>query len=279
MKERLHLPPEQDGRLWRHQYRGRDYRAHRHDELEFNLVTRGAASYIVDGKRYDLSPHTLIWLFPGQDHVLIEQSKDYEMTLGVIRPRALRRLCRTSRYQAMRKQHPEGRFCSCLSTEAAGRLQSLMQPGIDAELDGDADRLNAALPVVFVETWRAHVEAVESPPAAAIHSAVERAIQLIRQNHPCQNDVAQLAQASGLSPSQLSRLFHRQIGMSLVRYRQRQRLEQCLRLYDQGRHRTMLDAALDAGFGSYAQFHRVFRQMMGVGPAAYRRALRQSAGR
>jgi AraC-like DNA-binding protein len=31
----------------------------------------------------------------------------------------------------------------------------------------------------------------------------------------------------------------------------------------------MIQAALEAGFGSYPQFHRVFRQTHGVGPQAF----------
>jgi AraC-like DNA-binding protein len=31
----------------------------------------------------------------------------------------------------------------------------------------------------------------------------------------------------------------------------------------------MVDAALDAGFGSYPQFHRVFRAETGCAPAEY----------
>jgi AraC-like DNA-binding protein len=33
----------------------------------------------------------------------------------------------------------------------------------------------------------------------------------------------------------------------------------------------MLDAALEAGFGSYPQFHRIFKRVMGRSPGKYRR--------
>jgi AraC-like DNA-binding protein len=33
----------------------------------------------------------------------------------------------------------------------------------------------------------------------------------------------------------------------------------------------MLDAALEAGFGSYPQFHRVFKRVIGCSPGSYRR--------
>jgi AraC-like DNA-binding protein len=38
-----------------------------------------------------------------------------------------------------------------------------------------------------------------------------------------------------------------------------------------GRALTLLEAAFEAGFGSYPQFHRVFRQLAGCSPAEYQR--------
>jgi AraC-like DNA-binding protein len=45
-----------------------------------------------------------------------------------------------------------------------------------------------------------------------------------------------------------------------------------MRLYGNGRRTTALTAAREAGFGSYAQFHRVFRHETGHKPSALRTA-------
>jgi AraC-like DNA-binding protein len=58
------------------------------------------------------------------------------------------------------------------------------------------------------------------------------------------------------------------MGVSLVGYRNQLRLERFMKIMDAGRS-TMLEAALGAGFGSYAQFHRVFQAQRGVTPRAY----------
>jgi AraC-like DNA-binding protein len=55
-------------------------------------------------------------------------------------------------------------------------------------------------------------------------------------------------------------------------FRNQQRLQRFLRLYGTGRRTTALAAALEAGFGSYAQFYRVFRQQAGRSPSALRTA-------
>ena len=78
--------------------------------------------------------------------------------------------------------------------------------------------------------------------------------------------------ASELGLSRLARVFKEQMGMSLVEYRNRLRLERFDVLLDEGGD-NLLEAALAAGFGSYSQFHRVFRAMRGVTPKRYIRTL------
>ncbi len=77
-----------------------------------------------------------------------------------------------------------------------------------------------------------------------------------------------LARRFGVSLSKLTHTFHKQMGLSLVEYRNRLRLERFLALVERGGG-NLLQAALEAGFGSYAQFHRVFRAMLGTTPKEY----------
>ena len=87
------------------------------------------------------------------------------------------------------------------------------------------------------------------------------------------DDLSQLAQSVGLTPEAVSRLFKNQTGINLSTFRNRCRLERFLALYGDGHTVTMLEAALAAGFGSYAQFYRVFCKMMRQTPAEYRRGI------
>jgi transcriptional regulator GlxA family with amidase domain len=59
--------------------------------------------------------------------------------------------------------------------------------------------------------------------------------------------------------------------MSLVEYRNRLRLERFSMLLDK-QGENLLEAALAAGFGSYAQFHRVFLAQRGTTPGKFLRA-------
>jgi len=77
-----------------------------------------------------------------------------------------------------------------------------------------------------------------------------------------------IASSLGISVSRLARVFKQETGVSLVDYRNRLRLERFQMLVDSGGE-NLLAAALSAGFGSYAQFHRVFRASRGTTPREY----------
>ncbi|HEY5088869.1 MAG TPA: helix-turn-helix domain-containing protein [Polyangia bacterium] len=84
---------------------------------------------------------------------------------------------------------------------------------------------------------------------------------------------ADVAARLDVSLGRLAHVFKAEMGMSIVAYRNRIRLDRFTMLLDKGR-RNLLEAALAAGFGSYAQFHRVFRSLRHVTPREY---LRQRA--
>ena len=67
------------------------------------------------------------------------------------------------------------------------------------------------------------------------------------------------------------RLFKAEVGSSLVDYRNQLRIERFQALVEAGED-NLHEVARAAGFGSYAQFHRVFRAAFGTAPRNYLRA-------
>jgi AraC-like DNA-binding protein len=77
-----------------------------------------------------------------------------------------------------------------------------------------------------------------------------------------------LAKYAQCHPTELSRHFHRDVGITLVRYRTRLRLLSLMRTMDTGAN-NLVRAALSAGFGSYSQCHRAFVAELGCSPSAF----------
>ena len=207
-----------------------------------------------------------MWLFPAQEHVLIGQTTDFEMWIGVVKPPAVRKIASDGQTEVLLQADPEGEFCRRLRKEDCERLEDLF-----AEVVRGYDRPayhNAGLAYALMQAWRLF-ERAPDVPNTDVHPAVERAAQLIRTDSGGRS-LAELSRLAGLSSARLSRLFKQQTGVTLVAFRNRQRIESFLRLYGGGQRLKMLDAALQAGFGSYPQFHRVFRRIVGCSPRSYR---------
>jgi len=78
----------------------------------------------------------------------------------------------------------------------------------------------------------------------------------------------ELAERFRVSAGHLARTFKAEVGSSLVEYRNRLRLVRFFAIMRTGK-RSLLEAATQAGFGSYAQFLRVHRQLTGLAPREY----------
>jgi len=265
--ELIALPPACDGRLWRLQgdWRRREVvpPTHRHRELEANLVHRGHGHYVIGDRRLPVRAGDLLWLFPDQEHMLVAWSRDFAMDIAVFRPALVAELA----VPELEHADPGAAWVRRLDASAADALADSAER-VAAACDHDHLRANRGR-----RWWRRQARdadrAAEAERGEELHPAVLAAVQLLHADPG--RGLAELAAEAGLSPSRLSRLFAAQMGMPLTELRNRRRLELFFAHYGSGQRRTMLDAALAAGFGSYAQFHRVFRRLQGCSPATYRR--------
>ncbi len=98
------------------------------------------------------------------------------------------------------------------------------------------------------------------------HPAVGAAVRMLTDDPSLRG--GDIAKKIGVSLSRLARVFKSDTGVSLVDYRNQLRLDRFLSLVDLGGS-NLLEAAYAAGFGSYSQFHRVFRSLRGTSPRDY----------
>ena len=272
MKTDLKLPPEFAGAVWHHDLALRPYEAprkyHTHDELEVNLVRRGTARYLIRGRSFELRADTLIWLFPEQEHVLVDFSADYIHWVVLFKPSLVTQLCTADHAKVLTNPDPPEYFARRLEHQAARKLHGLFEELV--KCDDDPPRFNAGLGYSLLSAWQAFRSTQDSFEGLDIHPAVEKAARLLRDGGD-DLGLEALAKQAGLSPKRLGRLFKKQTGVPLTMYRNRLRLRRFLDAYGSGQRVNMLEAALTSGFGSYPQFHRIFRELVGCSPAEYKR--------
>ena len=202
--------------------------------------------------------------------MLVDESPDHGLWWAVFRPGLVTRTATTPPARPLRQHDPSGQFSRRLDARRVARLDALLRELRDAETIDDA-LLNAGLAYLLVVAWRAFLDSSDVVAGADVHPAVDTVARRLHID-PNSGDLNELARSAGLSPSHLSRVFKAQTGVSITRFRNQRRLERFRVLYGHGRRTTALAAALEAGFGSYAQFYRVVRTETGRTPSGLRAA-------
>jgi AraC-like DNA-binding protein len=98
------------------------------------------------------------------------------------------------------------------------------------------------------------------------HPIVRNVTKLLARDPTLSCDA--LAKQLHISAGWLARTFKREASTSVVEHRNELRLARFLERAVEDPD-NLASAALDAGFGSYAQFHRVFRARFGQSPREY----------
>ena len=239
---------------------------HAHDTLEINLVLRGSGHVLLDNRRYPLRPGHLVWLWPGQWHVPSEWSADMALWIVEWRPGCLGRLQKARRRDVPAPADPAHPFCRRLAAPALQRLDGLLSAVAARDR---ADAFNRGLDFALFALWDEFCAAEPLADCAAFHPKLEAAIALLADPHSDFSQ-AELARRIRLSPYYLSALFQKQTGLSIPAYRNRLRLQEFFRRVHARPEIRLLQHALDSGFGSYAQFYRVFAAALGLTPRQWR---------
>jgi AraC-like DNA-binding protein len=120
-----------------------------------------------------------------------------------------------------------------------------------------------------IEFWKLCAGGVRS---AARSPIVRKAEQLLRQDLASDLSIDDIIAALGCGRSRLYALFRQEIGMSPNDYRLRLRIRHCCDRLSRGSD-SVLQIAVDGGFGTSQYFSRVFRRYVGMAPLTYRRVI------
>ncbi|MDX2185821.1 MAG: AraC family transcriptional regulator [Opitutaceae bacterium] len=247
---------------------------HRHPELELNFVLEGRARYHLQGRIYELQKNTLVWLFPGQRHALMDRSPHLEIMIGLFKQSLVAQFATQSPYVPLRANDPEGVFCRVIPEPACDELRRIYKDQVWS--GDDVDAINGALAFALTRSWSVFLASGRDVPGDDVHPAVAALVRCL--GNPRRNErIENYARECGLSKSRLTRIFLQQIGQTPSEFREGNRLDRAVQHLNQNPRATLLEAALEGGFASYLQFYRAFRRRYGKGPRGARQRPQQVA--
>ncbi len=247
--------------------------AHQHDEIEINLVRHGALEYLWGGTLHRLEagqvglfwgarPHRLLSATPGSvlSWLTLPSTRFQRFALPV----ALREAVWSGKLLVAGEQAMTAALFEQWEHDPAGQEHQAT-----AELEVQAWLRRFAL--------RAEVPDVHSHSTnRAGVTAWEHALSLARR---IQQDFAQplrvqtVAVELGLHPNYVTGVFRQVFGVGLREYLTQCRLAQAQHLLITS-ELSVLDVALESGFGSSSRFFAVFNERHGCSPRTYRKAHR-----
>lgn len=233
--------PGRRAQAWRHQPAYQRPR-HFHEEPELNLITSGSATFGIGDVQVTARRGDVLLFHPGQDHVLLSGSEDLGLFAVALQPALAARACASL-------AHVRSQGCRLSEPEVERTAELLAAAGSSPELEAPLADLFRAV--------RAR--------SGATHVLSRLALEHVRSDPEAKG--AAPSGALRADPSAFSRHFHDDLGLRFVEYRARVRLIAFVRRVDAGE--SMTRAALGAGFGSYAQCHRVFTASLGCSPRRY----------
>lgn len=252
-QEHLLHPGTLQGAIWRYAPALPKPR-HFHGQWEFILVKRGWALQRIGAELQRVHARQLLWISPGVPHENVEASKDLEARIVHIEPSLA----------------SDAFSLHCL---VSGRpVIELASGDFDDIWDHCEDQTHCGL--VFLDKTVAVVAAFNRAQLATranyddrrANSVAELAAALLIRDPGL--DRTALCRKLGVSPSYLSRRFQHELGVAIPGFRNRIRIARFASAVCLGRVRW-LDAALNAGFGSYSQMHRAFHDVVGIAPSKY----------
>lgn len=215
-------------------------------------MAAGTAIFGMGTRTLPVATGDLLWWPPGQDHVLLDASPDFDLfVIGLTADFSTRVLGGTANLADVGPIHVHLPQPALAAITAA-----CVAPGSLSDVPAIEQRVG--------DVWRqAHLFRRSEN---RMHVVTRRTMESLYQRPDMSR--SKVAQLVGAHPSDVSRYFHEETGTTVCTFRARLRLLRFIQAVDGGAP-NLLAAALSAGFGSYSQCHRMFQQTFGCAPRMF----------
>ncbi|GGJ27132.1 AraC family transcriptional regulator [Deinococcus roseus] len=253
---------------------------HRHSDIELNLVCSGALTYLMGGTMqvlregdlaifWAITPHRIVQLQPettlGVVHIPLTDFLRWALPQSLLNPvmhgeLVLHRGIPALDMLLFERWSKEARELPRYQREPTeqSEMHQIVYLELQARLRRAAHDLNRA--PEKTSTARTQTEDF---------TRVEEMATFVSSHYTDPLTVEDIAQGVKLHPNYAMSLFKRTMGLTLLEYLTQHRLAHAQRLLITS-NCSILDVALEAGFGSLSRFYAVFKTEVGISPRQYR---------
>lgn len=241
------------------------YALHCHPFFEVYYFIRGQVSYLVEGKRYEPAPHSILLLAPGTFHgVKVESSQEYERYALHFEKQALSR---------EREEMLLAPFFGGVSGRKDIYYQGAdgfsMAEYFDAMLECEASGLQGKLLPIRLESLLSQIVRMDllghTAEADVRSGTTDQIIRYLNRSLCEPVTLDSLSERFFLSKNHLNWLFKQATGTTVRNYLIHKRIAAAHEMLRQGVPAAI--AAEKCGFGDYSAFFRAYKKIFGVAPS------------
>lgn len=256
-------------------------RAHWHAQIEVNYVMQGSVHYRMADHDLRLGAGQICLFWGGQPHRMDESSDD-SIYAGAHLP--LVHFFRMRLPPAISAMLMGGATMLTSKTDCADdrnfpRWRSWANSGDEIKAQHAVEELLLRVERMFMEPYTivsSGKACTAENSSVSPSSGVERMCDFIAANFLEEIDAVDIAAAAGLHPKYAMNLFRKSTGMTMIKYLTLLRLSRAQAMLINCND-SILQVALDSGFGSVSAFNKAFRQIAGMPPSDFRRDIRVAA--
>lgn len=245
-----------------------DFESHFHGVYEVYYFISGNVHYMVNGKVYPLTPHSLLLLAPNVMHgVQVLDNSDYIRYSAYFDPTELSPERRSFLLSAFSDHNKSERHELYFQDVESYRLEHFFQNLMDAE--NQPESLYKPLRAIFIEALIAQVNLLcENIGSSSDHFPVSPRISEIMNylddhlTEPLTLD--SIASQLFLSKNYVNHLFKQTTGTTIINYLNYKRVLLARQFIQSGE--SALNAAFQSGFSDYSTFYRTYKKIYGTTP-------------
>lgn len=233
---------------------------HEHPVWEIYLQQHGSTHWVAGGESYVLHPGHLFAVPPGVTHHLAGRSGNHHFYFAAIDREPVVR-----RQPALAVPWPK----TVVHREAGELAHAFAQLVREVTTRYEYADIGLTLAVDHLMLAVSRSLAPAAVPQLAMHPAVRTVKRLLDQEFQERWTLRELGDRTGLAPAYLAELFTTELGQPPHRYLNERRIERARQLLETS-DITITALAVSLGFSSSQHFARVFRQLTGTTPTAFR---------
>ena len=242
-----------------------DISLHNHTTYEIFVFLEGDINFFVEGSAYKLNPYDMLIIRNNEMHKTIHLSKKtYKRIVLTVSP-SFFEVMNCKNYQKIFTHHRLGE-CNLIKAEyvkESGLFDAIERFGkyVETENPFDDAVLSATLVKILYLISKSNFENSDDDIS---NDMVKKIIDYINDNLSEIASLDEISEKFFISKCHLCRIFKSRTGITVNRYITNKRIMLVKRLCKKGK--SISDSCLEAGFGSYSNFYKIYIKETGLSP-------------